>query len=232
MNGIGVVAAAAVEAMPLRVSRARAGRPIRLPHGGWLKLSGIGRNRAARAAEELLEAGARALVSWGVAGGLDPRLMAGIVVVPDMVITGNGGIVHVDVQWRAQTLKRLRGCVALATGALVESSRVLGTAGEKLALGESCGAVATDMESAAVAEVARDAGTPFLAIRAILDTAQKALPFCATRALDINGEVALARLGTALLVRPREIVPLIGTAISLRRAQAALTTVARILELR
>lgn len=232
MTEIGIVIAVSVEAAPLLSRRARHGELARLARSGWLKLSGTGRSRAAQAAQALLAAGAKALLSWGVAGGLDPRLAGGVVVVPDAVIAADGRVFRVDMEWRAQTLQRLARRVTLATGTLVESAHVLTTGEEKRALGESCGAVAVDMESAAVAEVALSAKVPFLAIRVILDAAHEALPSCVTHALGENGEVALIRLGVALAARPSELVRLVGTARSLRRAQAALETVARTMELR
>lgn len=232
MTEIGIVAAASVEAEPLLSRRARRGELVRPVRSGWLKLSGTGRTRATQAAEALLAAGAKALLSWGVAGGLDPRLAAGVVVVPDVVIAADGRVFCVDMEWRAQTLQRLARRVTLATGALVESAHVLTAGEEKRALGESCGAAAVDMESAAVAEVALSARVPFLAIRAILDAAHEALPSCVTRALGENGGVAFTRLGVALAARPSELVRLVCTARSLRRAQAALETVARTMELR
>lgn len=232
MTEVGIIAAATVEAAPLLSRRARPGELTRLAQAGWLKLCGTGRTRATHAAQALLAAGAKALLSWGVAGGLDPRLAGGVVLVPDMVIAADGRVFRVDREWRARTLQCLTRGVTLAAGSLVESAHVLAATEEKLALAESCGAAAVDMESAAVAEVARSAGVPFLAIRAILDAAHEVLPSCATRALGENGGVALARLGAALAARPSELVPLFGTAKSLRRAQAALETVARALKLR
>lgn len=232
VTAIGIVTAATVEAAPLLARRARPGELTRLARSGWLKLSGTGRSRATQAAEALLAAGAQALLSWGVAGGLDPRLAGGTVLVPDAVIAADGRMFCAGREWRALTLQRLERCVTLAAGPLAESVRVLTTAEEKLALGASCGAVAVDMESAAVAEVALAAEVPFLAIRAILDTAHEALPSCVTRALGENGGVALTRLGVALAARPSELIQVVGIAKSLRRAQAALETVARTMELR
>ena len=55
-----------------------------------VEVSGGGEERARAAAHSLLERGASALVSWGVAGGLDPELEPGSVVLPDAVVHTDG----------------------------------------------------------------------------------------------------------------------------------------------
>jgi len=51
------------------------------------------------------------------------------------------------------------------------------------------GAVAVDMESAAVAAVAQERALPFLAVRAIADPADMALPSAVMRAADAHGRI-------------------------------------------
>ena len=87
MNAVGVVTALASEARALGPSMPRGGNPplselAVLGEGSLLALSGIGRAAAAAAAQALVDAGVSALMTFGMAGGLDPALKPGSVVIP------------------------------------------------------------------------------------------------------------------------------------------------------
>ncbi len=66
--------------------------------------------------------------------------------------------------------------VTWAQGSIVTVERVVWRTSEKRALGEASGAVAVDMESAAIASAATSAGIPFLLARVISDRAGDDLP--------------------------------------------------------
>jgi adenosylhomocysteine nucleosidase len=64
----------------------------------------------------------------------------------------------------------------LTSGRLLAVDHVVRLPSEKQELGRKHEALAADMESLAVAEVCRDRGVPFLAVRIISDAADEALP--------------------------------------------------------
>ena len=66
---------------------------------------------------------------------------------------------------------------------------------EKRALAERWGAIAVDMESLAVAQIARDTKTRFLAVRSISDDLSEDLP---PEVLAVTGSTGTTRLGAAL----------------------------------
>jgi adenosylhomocysteine nucleosidase len=169
----GVVAALEFEARSLG----------QLSDGSLISVSGIGADNAARAARALVAAGAGALLSWGVAGALDPQLSCGTAVLPAEVLR-QGQRYATSRRWRERLLAALQGHVRLATGALLTSEPAVAAAALKASLFRETRAVAVDMESAAVAAVAADHGLPFLALRVILDTARDTLPPSITRAFD------------------------------------------------
>ena len=72
-DGIGLVVALPAEAHSLGIRGMRVGECARW-RGGWVAISGIGADNAARAAERLLAYGIDRLANWGVAGALDPAL--------------------------------------------------------------------------------------------------------------------------------------------------------------
>ena len=62
-----------------------------LGEGSLLALSGIGRAAAAVAAQALVDAGVSSLMTFGMAGGLDPKLAPGSVVIPGELLSTDGG---------------------------------------------------------------------------------------------------------------------------------------------
>jgi adenosylhomocysteine nucleosidase len=153
--------------------------------------SGPGAARAARAATAALAAGATALVSWGIAGGLTADLAPGALVLPSRVRTANGSSHDADPAWHAALERALRVQFAPRLEDLVTVSAALTTPEHKRAAGAD-GAIAADMESAAVAAVAQRAGAPFVALRVIVDAAADSLPGDAERWIDERGERRLA----------------------------------------
>ena len=148
-----------------------------------VRCEGPGAANARRAAQALIAEGCDALVSFGVAGGLDPKLRPGDIV---------------------------RDRIHDATAPVASPA-------EKARLFRDTGAVAVDMESEAIAKVARAAKARFAAVRAIVDPAERGLP----RAIRADGVDWLA-----LAARPDDWLKLIALARDWRRAKRALRDVA------
>ena len=163
---------------------------------------------AEAAARRLVRAGARGLVSFGVAGGLDPSLPPGSLVIPTEIYDDE--IVYSCDQELAARWGILRG-------RLLTSRTAFATAAEKASAFAATGAVAVDMESGPVARVAREHNLPFVALRAICDPAGFSLPPAALVALDGNGHIKPLRLLASLLRQPTQIRELL----ALGRAAAA-----------
>ncbi len=168
---------------------------------------------ATRAADRLAPT-VRALVSFGLAGGLDPALRPGALLVPIRVIDGPDS-------WDADpTLVRALGG---GTGhVLLGGGTVLATVDQKRAARAATGADAVDLESAAVARAAARHGLPFAALRAVCDGAGRALPRAALVALDPSGRVGPWRVVAAALSRPGEIPALLALARDAAEARHAL----------
>ncbi len=82
------------------------------------------------------------------------------------------------------------------------------TAEAKRALWLSTGAATVDMESGAVARVARAHGVPFAVLRVICDPAERTLPPAALVALNSAGAIGLLRGLGSLLRHPGQFPPL------------------------
>jgi len=134
-------------------------------------IGGVGRERAARAATLLLDGHRpQAFVSAGFAGGLDPTLARGSVVRLSAVCGHDGN-----------------GLVPLAGEGgrmLITVDRIVRTPAEKQSLADATGAAVVDMETLAVAELAREARLPCHAVRVISDAAGDELPADLGRLLE------------------------------------------------
>ncbi len=226
---IGVIAALPLEARCLVGRKLAPGERVELHHSaGWIQLCGIGREKALNAAQSLLDAGATALLSWGIAGGLDPALSAGTLVLPQQVIGADHSVFPVDGEWRSRLRDRVAKHVAMSSGTLLESLSVFTHPSQKQALAKCEGAAAVDMESAAVAQAAQQAGAPFMAIRVIADQAITAIPSSALSAVDAYGRLQVFPLVASLLAHPGELPALITLGRAFRAAQKTLSIVAKL----
>jgi adenosylhomocysteine nucleosidase len=198
----------------------------RLPDGKLLVLTGMGPSAARAGAERLLAAGAGALVSWGLAGGLDPALPAGRIFLPSEVLTPTGALLATDARWRERLGAALAHFTPLTSGSLVTVEAVVATVAAKQALFKASGARGVDMESAAIAEVARSRALPFIAVRVIIDRAGDALPDSFVAAFDEHGDFSVLRLLAQLARTPQQLGALLQLARTFRQANRALAAVA------
>ena len=170
--------------------------------------------------------GCDGLLSFGMAGGLDPSLEPGAVVVPDAIIAPGGEIIEADQAWRERLRAGLRQTMEVSAQHLVGSDSLIASPTAKLKLYRDTDAVAVDMESHAVARAARDGGVPFLALRVIADPAARAVPEWVVRGISAEGRPRVGRILAGLLFRPWDVGVLTGLAGDSRTALRCLSRVA------
>jgi adenosylhomocysteine nucleosidase len=201
------------------VAEARIARRI-----GWRAVAAGGDAEwTRRAMAQLVADGARALVSFGICGGLDPALTPGALILPQVVISEDGRRWRVDTALRsvlAAVLGRAR-VVALG-GDVFGAARAADTPERKAALNRESGAIAVDLESHLVADAAAAAGLPFAVLRAVADPAERVLPPAALIGLTAAGRPALGRILLSLVRRPAQLPALLQLARDTRRSLAAL----------
>jgi len=195
------------------------------PNGLSVLCSGADSGRAEKHARRLLEQGCRALVSFGVAGGLAEDLSAGDLVIPGVVVTSDGSSFSPATNWRTRLIEALPKNGMVSQGALFGSEALISSAAEKSSLHLETGAVAVDMESHRVARIAAEAGVPFLCLRAISDDASAVLPDWVVGTVDADGSTRYATVLKRILLNPREIGKLIRLS---RDSEAAFATLRRV----
>ncbi|MCC7017649.1 MAG: purine phosphorylase [Rhodospirillales bacterium] len=191
-----------------------------------VEIAGASGARAEAAALGLLAGGCGAILSFGVAGGLDPALAPGTAVIADAVVAPDGRRFPADAAWRDAVKSALAGTVPLAEGAIAGSDAPLLTAEAKRNFAALTGAIAVDMESHGAAKAAALKGAPFLAIRAVADTASRAIPPWVMDAILPDGGLAPDKIARALLPKPWMVWGLIGLARDQGRALGSLRRVA------
>ena len=221
MKNVGIVIALEAEARALTPRKLRLGVVEELDGGVRVHICGMGMAAASAAAQTLVESGVEALAMYGVAGALDPELVSGALLCPREVLDQNGERYATDAGWRRRLGAGL-GNLVLRDEALLTVSAPLLTPQSKADARRDYKAAAVDMESAAVADVARALGLPFLALRAVADSAQDSIPLPLAGAIDSWGRAQALNMAAALLLHPTLIPRLPHLAATMNRASAAL----------
>lgn len=168
--------------------------------------SGAGWENAYAAARRLVRQGAGALASLGLSGGLSPDLRPGHLIVARRCLMTDG-LAPAQV-WHAPPAASRLHRVLSAAGLPVCAGPILTTRvaalspDSKAVLLKRFGALAVDMESAAVARAAAEAGLPWLSCRAVCDPADRAVPPPLAAALAADGRLRTSTIAAGLLRDP------------------------------
>jgi adenosylhomocysteine nucleosidase len=180
-----------------RASGARrdtAGTALRLGlHEALLVARGMGWKRAAEAAASAGSFRPDVIVSTGFCGALDERFGIADVIAATSILTA-------DAEFPARAID------APHCGPILSIERVAQTAGEKRKL-RATGAIAVEMEAAAVARAAAERGLPFYCVRAVTDLASETMANDFNRALRSDGHLDTISILRGALCRPTSRAP-------------------------
>lgn len=187
---------------------------------------GPGSDRSESAAAMLAAEGAKALISFGVAGALDASLSPGAIVIASRIVDESGTTHQGDEDWASRLAALAGDSVRVAVGIVAGSASPIAGAAAKAALGTASGALAVDMESAGVGRAAGRAGLPFIVVRAIADPADRAIPQAALAGLRADGGADVLAVLKGAVRRPGDVPGLMALARDQRRALRALRDLA------
>jgi hopanoid-associated phosphorylase len=189
-----------------------------LPAGTAVVCAGGDPARAARLLEAWAGRAAAGVLSFGIAGALDPGLQPGALIVATEVRGPADTAYPADPVWSA-ALARATGA---RPGPLAGARAVAANAAAKRALRAATGALAVDLESAPAAAFAAARGLPFAALRAVADAAAERIPPAALAGLTAAGRADPLAVLRALARRPGDLPDLLRVAARSRAALAAL----------
>jgi adenosylhomocysteine nucleosidase len=136
------------------------------------------------------------VISWGLCGGLDPRLRPGDLILGSEIVSDEGAV-RTDEAVTASLAQRLVSAGArVAVERFAAADATVLTAAAKAALRHATGAAAVDMESLIAGQYALAQRSPFAILRAVADPAERDLPPVVLKAVDSDGGIdALAVIG-------------------------------------
>jgi hopanoid-associated phosphorylase len=181
--------------------------------------------RLAALLEKAISERTRGIISFGICGGLRPDLKPGTCIVGTAVLF-DGSPYKADAAWT----KKIAACLPQAELGLVTGSRtVVADPREKRALQEATGAIAADMESHVVAQIAEKHGLPFAILRAVADPAHQKLPAAAIHGMKPDGSTDVRGVLKSLSSEPGQMTELMRVAANAWRARASLLRCHRLL---
>jgi len=152
----------------------------------------------------------RAVVSFGLCGGLDPALAAGDLVIASLVSGREVFETDVELSARLRDLLRAAGEPVHAGGMAAVDAPAMSPAA-KADLRAGTGAVAVDMESGIAAAFAARHRKPLIVLRAVSDAANRSLPPLAAQVVTPAGEIDNLAVALGVLRAPLQIPTLIAT---------------------
>ncbi len=193
-------------------------REAAIAAGPQVRTVAAGGDRIEALIESAIAPGVAGILSFGIAGGLEPDLAPGTCILGRRVITASGRWAA-DSAWVACIAARLPDSVC---GDIAGVDAPAASLSDKRDLRAATGAIAVDMESHIVARAAAAHGLPFAALRVICDPADRALPAAALAGVSADGRTDVRAVVRSALASPRQMPGLLRVAGDARRAFAQL----------
>ena len=205
MSRLGIIVALPAEAKSLYSKKLKIALPIEIQKDIFICLSGIGYDSAQIAAKKLLALKVDALISWGVAGAIDSSVNSGDLILPKSIINQDKqGLISTE--WRERISDYLQQTSSrILTGNIASSKTICATVTDKNNLLAATGALAVDMESAAIVETALAHQLDCLVIRAVADNANTAIPEAVLDHTDNMGRPRIFKFVWSCLFKPAQI---------------------------
>jgi len=205
-----------------------------------LAISGMGRNNALTMTKTLVNHFPLSLIiSTGTSGALQPHLQAGDIIVADRLFLAEpaqekSSTISMTAHKIRSVYKVQKALIELSLkvlesstfryniGPLITVDNVIGNIEAKRKLGENLNCLAVEMESAAIAQVAKEKRLPFLAIRSISDSLMDNIEKAIQLYDNIKEDTSLFKRFIMMLRYPRESLELMKLRKNCSKAAASL----------
>lgn len=200
--------------------------PVEIQKDVFLCLSGIGYEAAANAAKKYLDFDVNGLISWGVAGATDSSLNSGDLIFAESVIAQNKTF-QTSTAWKNKLLTYFqKSNIKVLSGDIASSREICASITDKNNLLHKTAAIAVDMESAAIAEIAMNHHLDFLVIRSIADKADTSIPEAVLNHTDHLGNPKILDFVLSCMLKPTQIREIAVLAKSYKMALKTLGSIA------
>jgi adenosylhomocysteine nucleosidase len=162
------------------------------------------------------------VMSWGVCGGLDPRLRPGDLILGAEVVSADGRITTDEAVTSSLAQRLIDAGARVAVEPVAGVGAPIPSAHAKAELRRVTGAAAVDMESLTAGRFALERRAPFVILRAVADPADRDLPPLVLGAVDSDGRIKAAAVLGQLARNPGQLAGLVAAARDSRAAFRAL----------
>jgi adenosylhomocysteine nucleosidase len=183
-------------------------------------------DQAEHLSKRFIDQGCMALLSFGIAGALDPDVQVGDTVVSTGVINAKGDVLFTDNSWLQRVIVLLDQSLSpVHKGLIYGTDKIISTPQLKSKVYASSKAICVDMETHRMALVSSRASVPFLAIRVISDNTSSTIPSAALGVIGKNGKPLIGRVIRGLLRHPNQVTALMALS---RDMETSLKTLRRV----
>ena len=225
MKKLGVIAALPAEAKCFQINKLSFEAPIEIEKNVFLCISGIGYKSCLNAAKKLVKLNVDGLISWGIAGAISDSIKSGDVIIARSVIN-HKNIYSTSYEWQKKIISHFKNSsYKIFDGDIVSTEKICASFEEKMKLFRKTKALAIDMESAGIAEVAMAGNLDFIIIRAIADNADSNIPEAVIKNIDNFGRINIGKFLVFCLFHPTQIYETILLAKNYKKSLSTLTNI-------
>jgi nucleoside phosphorylase len=153
----------------------------------------------------LINKGADAIISFGLAGALDPTLKPGSIIIAPQVLTPSYKKIPCNPLLGSKIFNLKKNKRGIYFKPILGSNRPITSQSEKRKVFKESKAAAIDMETHIAAQTARKRKIPFFTIRSICDTADQDLPDIISVATKNKKKLNLFEIFRFVLGKPSEL---------------------------
>ena len=220
MTRIGIISALQSETICLSCNKLKPGVAYDINERMTLVLSGMGENNVRQALDSLFLQQVDGLISFGTAGALANELRSGDILLPEKILDSSGKVHLVSSAWHDKVSQQLANSPTIVhNGDLLTSTNIIADADSKKVLAKKTGALAVDMESALITQIAHSQQLPTITLRVIIDESTTCIPEKILKNTNAYGQANIPAILASILQNPLLVRDLLTLASAFEKAK-------------